>query len=106
MVEVYYPDLLDLCINSTEVNAFCDDYLHQLKANRDFGAKQLVYKDNWTDEYRYLFNEQLATREIVEGYVQSDEYLQARSIANLRKVAKKFDVKQPDSKRIKSWQNF
>jgi len=98
MVEIYYPDLLNLCASSAKIRAFCDDYLYKMKAYHDFGVTQLKYADNWTDEYKHLFMKHIDRMKFSEAMWEvedllSEEDLQSRSISNLRKIAKKFGVK-------------
>lgn len=92
MVEIYYPDLLDLCATYSEVSGLCDDYLYQLKAKRDFSATELIYSDNWSEEYKILY-EEYDLKDYDESYPLVDQFLKSRSLNNLRKTADYFGVK-------------
>ena len=75
MIEVYYPDLLNLCQVSKEVNALCDEFLFKMKAKRDFGVTQRKHADNWKEEYRVLFEERQERISEVEAMWEAKDVL-------------------------------
>lgn len=114
MLTAYYPFLLQLCSTNKDVAGICrEDVFWKQKLDRDFGISEQVQEPTWRREYDRVFRERVQEEDLEEyrifrEKVEAEEFeeemfagedvlstqdLDARSLTNLKKVARKFNLK-------------
>lgn len=104
LLTMYYPDLVGeggICMRYPVTQTICrTDEFWQEKLARDFGVMEGTAEavrrgtTSWRSEYHRLFRDIEREMEFQElGTRFSKEDLNARSLANLKKVARKFNLK-------------